>query len=172
MFVRNHGAYAQGGDKENPDTGNIKLVITGSPGDNADGSIEAFAFDQELGITQSDDTSIGKLTFAVRITKRIDSASPRLALFLATRNQLRNVIIIWTKIDPATQQVSSYTISLSGVVIESIRQRPINAKDPASKDIGEYEEVAFSFGRIEWIYRMPNGSLTRAGFDVRQNRPF
>jgi len=39
MLVCASGAYAQGGGKKNPDTGNIKMVVAGIPGDNADGSI-------------------------------------------------------------------------------------------------------------------------------------
>jgi type VI secretion system Hcp family effector len=125
-------------------------------------SIESFAIDQKVNLTQSDDNLAGKLTFAGRITNGIDSASPRLAMFLGTRNHSRSVTIIRTKIDPATQQVSSYTISLSDATIESIRQRPANVKGPASKDTAKYEDVAFSSSRIEWIYRPPNGTQMRA----------
>jgi type VI secretion system Hcp family effector len=172
MFVCATGAYAQGGAKKNADTGNIKVVITGIPGDNADGSIEAFAIDQQIGLRQLADSQASRPAFAVTITKGIDSASPRLALFLATGGHLSRVIITWTKIDPATQLVSSYTVSLSDVLINSIRQRPANAKDPESKDLAEYEEVGFSFGRIEWEYRSPNGAQTRGGFDIRKDTTF
>src|SRR5215510_10890612 len=88
MLVCASGAYAQGWGKKNPDTGNIKMVVAGIPGDNADGSIDVFAIDQQIGFTQPDDTSPGRPAFAIMITKGIDSASPRLSLFTVMRRPL------------------------------------------------------------------------------------
>lgn len=169
MFVCAYGAYAQDGNNKNTAAGDIKAVITGIPGDNADGSIETFAIDQRINRIQPTDGSAGKATFSVMITKRIDLASPRLSLALVVGTHLRRVIITSIRIDPETKQVSSYTITLSDVLIHSIRQRPVNATDPASKDAAEYEDVTFTFGRIEWAYRMPNGSEVRTGWDLRTN---
>jgi type VI secretion system secreted protein Hcp len=172
MFVCASGAYAQEGGKKNPDTGNIKMVIPGIPGDNVDGSIDVFAIDQQIGFTQPDDISTGRPTFAIMVTKGIDSASPRLSLFTVMRRPLaQRVIITLSKVDPATKEVSSYTIQLTNVSITSVRQMPANAKDPASKDSAEYEQIAFTFTRIEWTYRLPNGTQTHAGFDIAQGRP-
>jgi len=173
MLVCASGAYAQGWGKKNPDTGNIKMVVAGIPGDNADGSIDVFAIDQQIGFTQPDDTSPGRPAFAIMITKGIDSASPRLSLFTVMRRPLApRVTITLSKVDPATQEVSSYTIQLTNVSITSVRQMPANAKDPASKDSAEYEQITLSFTRIEWTYRLPDGTQTHAGFDIAQGRPF
>lgn len=167
-------AYAQDveKDKKKTDTGNIRMVISGVPGDNSDGSIEAFAIDQQIALSQSAEHSSGRPMFAVSITKGIDSASPRLGIFLATDRHLSRVTISWSKVDPATDQASAYTIILSDVLINSIHQRPANVKDPSSKDLSEYEEIAFTFGRIEWIFQPPSGPQTRAGYDIRQAKQF
>lgn len=166
-----YGANAQSGGQ--PDKAIAKMTITGIPGDNPDGSIEAFAIDQkQTAPYHLADGSVNKATFSIMVTKGIDSASPKLSLAAAGGDHLLRVTIVWTRIDPVTKvEESSYSVILTDVVVAAIRQRPVNATDPASKDSAEYEDVTFSFSRIEWIYRLPGGRQTRHGWDLRTNRP-
>ena len=173
-----YGAYAQGagaGDKAI-----AKMLIAGFPGDNPDGTIEVVGIDQRLTNPPPAAGANPAPALSLMITKKIDRATPRLFVVGISGEVVRHVKITWTKINSTTNQEEfSHSITMTDVLVTSVRQRPANVADPEARQSDEYEDVTFSFasiggmpaGMIEWEYALPGGrTLVRTRWDFRTNR--
>jgi type VI secretion system Hcp family effector len=168
-----HSAYAQ---TSTPDKAFAKMTIIGIAGDNADGTIEVVGIDQKSNITG------GKPTFSLQVTKKIDRATPRLFVTSLETVPLAQVKIVWTKINPATNQEEfSHSITLSNVMLTSVRQRPADSSNAEARQLDEYEDLTFSvnslagtaIGKVLWEYALPGGRvLSRVGYDFPLNREY
>jgi type VI secretion system Hcp family effector len=172
-FASAHYAYAQ---SPTPDKAMAKMTIVGIPGDNPDGTIEV------VGIAQQTVNTGGKVSYSLVITKKIDRATPQLFLSNVQGASLSQVKIVWTKINPATNQEEfSHSISLSNVMLTTIQQRPADSSNPEARQIDEYEDLTFSVnslagtptGKVTWEYALPGGrTLSRVGWDFPTARSF
>jgi type VI secretion system Hcp family effector len=170
-FVSAHYAYAQ---SSTPDKAMAKMTIVGIPGDNPDGTIEV------VGIAQQMANTGGKPSYSLVITKKIDRATPHLFLSNMQGAPISQVKVVWTKLNPTNNQEEfSHSITLSNVMLTSVRQRPADSSNPESRQIDEYEDVTFSVnslagsptGRVMWEYALPGGrTLSRVGWDFQTAR--
>lgn len=174
-LTNSYRAYAQGNNNEQPERARIKVAISGVPGDEPDGSIEAVAIDHKLTLPVSNPGGAGAAppSFALTITKRIDKATPKLFGLAASGHAVSRVTITWTRFNPTNNRDEAYyTITLTNVEISALKQRPVSATAPESKFSAEYEDVSFTFDRIEWSYQLPNQGAVRDGYDLRANRRY
>lgn len=168
-----HYAYAQA---NLPDKAVAKMTVTGMPGDNPDGTIEVVGINQQMIHPPPTSVTDSRPSYSIIITKKIDKASPKLFEYGAHGDALSMVIINWTRLNPTSNlEESYYSITLRGVKIISIRQRPADSSNPEARQSDEYEDVTFSFfpdhgGTVDWIYKSGAG-LARSGWDFGQNRP-
>jgi type VI secretion system secreted protein Hcp len=91
------------------------------------------------------------------ITKEIDKASPVLHQVLSTNENIPEwELQFWAAQMKAASgvggEVQTYTIKLTNASIASIAMRMPNNKDPALMKFETYEEVAFTYAKIEWIW--------------------
>jgi len=173
MLAGAHRAYAQ---TSTPDKATARMTIVGIAGDNADGTIEVVGIDQRTYING------GKPTYSLTVTKKIDRATPRLFVASLESVPINQVKIVWTKINPATNQEEfSHSTTLSNVMLTLVRQRPADSSNAEVRQLDEYEDLTFSvnspagaaIGKVLWEYALPGGrTLTRIGYDFAMNREF
>ncbi len=101
------------------------------------------------------------------ITKELDKSTPCLYNALVTNENLTDVTLrFWTPQLKATTGVGSevqhFTIKLTNANIASIDFRMLNDKNPDLAKYAEYEEIAFTYQKIEWTWN--DGGIT-AGDD-------
>jgi type VI secretion system Hcp family effector len=96
----------------------------------------------------------------LQVTKPIDLASPGLFLSLVQGTEIHHVTIDLVNVP--------YTIYIEGVTITGIDQHydPLNS---AQRNVGNLEDITFSFERIAWIWRDPE---IITGWDLEGNTPF
>ena len=97
------------------------------------------------------------------ITKELDQSSPLLYNALCTNENLTEwTLQFWApqvKAGSGTgSEVQNFTVKLINANIASIDFRMPNNKDPALMKFGEYEEVAFTYQKIEWTWN--DGGIT------------
>jgi type VI protein secretion system component Hcp len=168
-----HRAYAQ---SSTPDKAIAKMTIIGIAGDNADGTIEVVGIEQRTFVTS------GKPNYSLVVTKKIDRATPRLFAASLEGVPLNQVKIVWTKINPTTNQEEfSHSTTLSNVMLTLVRQRPADSSNAEVRQLDEYEDLTFSvnslagagIGKVLWEYALPGGrTLTRIGYDFAMNKEF
>lgn len=158
----------------------VRVEIVGVPGEGAGGSIEAVQFSSSLttdlggGVTGA---QASRAKFApIVITKGIDMATPKLLSFCASGQRLSRVQISVIRVNHLQRNGEQvfYRILLDDVQVSSVTARFPKSTDPKSlvDSGGPLEEVAFTYGRINWIYTLPNGSTVKEGFDLRTGRDF
>ena len=91
------------------------------------------------------------------ITKEIDKSSPLLYNALVNNENISDwELQFWTPQIKATQgvgtEVNHYTVRLYNANIASINFRMANNKHPELMKFAEYEEVAFTYQKIEWTW--------------------
>ena len=101
------------------------------------------------------------------ITKELDKSSPLLYNALVTNENISQwQLQFWTpQLRAASGQgleVQHYTVKLTHANIASISFRMANNKHPDLMKFAEYEEVAFTYRKIEWTWT--DGGIT-AGDD-------
>lgn len=153
----------------------LRVDIPGIAGEGLGGAIDAVGTDSVL--TMSVDSvsgaSSGRPKFApLVITKAIDAATPKLFEACASGDHLRLVQVSWIRSNHMSKggEVVYFRVILEDVQITSIRSRLPNQNDSKGIELGPVEDVAFSFGRITWIYTLPNGGTIKEGYDVRAGR--
>ncbi len=104
---------------------------------------------------------------ALVITKELDKSTPLLYNALVTNENLTEVTLkFWTPQLRATagtaSEVQHFTIKLTNANIASIDFRMLNVKNPDLTKYAEYEEIAFTYHKIEWVWN--DGGIT-AGDD-------
>ena len=79
------------------------------------------------------------------------------------------------------QEEFSHSITLSNVLITSVRQRPADSNNPEARQSDEYEDVTFSVnslagapqGKVQWDYKLPGGqTITHTAWDFSAARQF
>ncbi len=101
------------------------------------------------------------------ITKELDKATPLLYAALTTNENISEwELQFWTPQLRATtgtgNEVQHYTVKLTNANIASISFRMANNKHPDLMKFAEYEEIAFTYQKIEWTWN--DGGIT-AGDD-------
>ena len=91
------------------------------------------------------------------ITKEIDVASPLLYTAMVTNENLPQwELQFWSPQVAATTgvgtEVQRYTVRLTDASICDIRFHMLNNKNPDLMRYAEYEEIAFTYRRIDWIW--------------------
>ena len=91
------------------------------------------------------------------ITKELDKSSPLLYNALCTNENISEFELqFWTpQLKAATgtgSEVQHYTVKLINANIVDISFRMLYNKNPELVKYAEYEEVAFSYQKIEWIW--------------------
>jgi type VI secretion system secreted protein Hcp len=97
------------------------------------------------------------------ITKEIDKASPLLHQALSNNETITEwELQFWAAQMKAAAgtgaEVQTYTIKLTNASIASIAMRMPNNKDPALMKFETYEEVGFTYAKIEWTWN--DGGVT------------
>lgn len=92
------------------------------------------------------------------ITKEVDRASPLLSSALVNNETLTEFELQFFQATPSGTERNHYTIRLINANVASIGLRMANNKDPATMKFAEYEEIAFTYQRIEWIWN--DGGVT------------
>jgi type VI secretion system secreted protein Hcp len=91
------------------------------------------------------------------ITKELDKSSPLLYSILVNNENITDwELQFWTPQIKATAgggtEVQHYTIRLTNANIASIAFRMANNKHPDLMKFAEYEEIAFTYQKIEWVW--------------------
>ena len=91
------------------------------------------------------------------ITKELDKSSPLLLNVLTNNENIIDLTIdFWTPQITAARgagsEVQHYSIRLTNANIASINFRMPNNKHPELMKFAEYEEVAFTYEKIEWTW--------------------
>ena len=97
------------------------------------------------------------------VTKELDKSSPLLYNALVNNENVSEwELQFWTPQIKATQgvgtEVNHYTVRLYNANIASINFRMANNKHPELMKFAEYEEVAFTYQKIEWTWN--EGGIT------------
>ncbi|MBS1790618.1 MAG: type VI secretion system tube protein Hcp [Acidobacteria bacterium] len=155
----------------------VRVDIIGVPGDGVGGSIESFQFNSNVTVDTGGATGAqaGRAKFSpIVITKSIDSASPKLQTICAGGQHLHQVQISFIRVNRQLRNGEQmfYRIVLEDVLVSSVTTRlPKQSDSKTGLTAGEPEEdVAFTYGRITWMYTLANGNTIREGWDLRANR--
>lgn len=122
-----------------------------------EGSSLVQAFEHEITIprdSQSGMASGTRVHKPIKITKRIDKASPKLYKALCTGERLKSVEVKWFRINQSGggMQEHYFTTKLEEAVIVSMNQWfPITA-DPTKRDYSHLEEVQLTYRKIIWTW--------------------
>ena len=105
------------------------------------------------------------------ITKELDRSSPILYNILCTNEIITEwTLQFWTpQIRAATgggSEVQHYTVKLTNANIASINFVQPNVRDPNLVKFAEYEEVAFTYEKIEWTW-VEGGITAEDGWERR-----
>jgi type VI secretion system secreted protein Hcp len=92
------------------------------------------------------------------VLKELDCASPLLEAVLCTNENIREARIdFWTP-SPTGQEKQHFTVRLVNANISGITFKMANNRSPRLARLPEYEEVAFTYQRIEWMWN--DGGIT------------
>lgn len=98
------------------------------------------------------------------ITKELDKSSPLLYKALCTNENITEFELqFWCPaagggISGGGKETQHYTVKLTNARIVDIRFAMLNNKNPELTRYAEYEEIAFTYQKIEWIWVM--GGIT------------
>jgi type VI secretion system secreted protein Hcp len=154
------------------------LEIDGIKGESSDAkhkdtiTIESFSWGATQGATRSSGggggAGAGKVVFQdLHVVKATDKSSPALFQAVATGRHLKKATLFVRK--AGGEQQEYLKITLTDLVVSSYKT------GPQAPGVGQTEDVAFEFGKIELDYRpqLPDGSLGGAqhgGWDVKANK--
>jgi type VI secretion system secreted protein Hcp len=86
------------------------------------------------------------------LTKELDRASPLLFAVLCTNENIREATIEFWRASPTGQEKQHYTVRLTNANIASITFKKPNLRSPKLAHRVEYEEIALTYQKIEWIW--------------------
>lgn len=86
------------------------------------------------------------------ITKEVDKSSPLLYNVLCNNENLTSWELQFWQPSPSGKERQHYTIQLTNASIAAIHFTMPNNKHPESMRITEYEEVAFTYQKIDWTW--------------------
>ncbi len=92
------------------------------------------------------------------ITKELDKSSPLLFNALCNNENLPTWELHFWKPSPTGAEFQHYTVKLTNANVASIHSIMLNNKRPELTSFAEYEEVAFTYQKIEWTWM--DGGIT------------
>jgi type VI secretion system secreted protein Hcp len=92
------------------------------------------------------------------ISKPLDRSTPLLHAILTTNENIREARIDFWTVSPTGQEKQHYTVRLTNANITSITFKMPNVKNPKLAKLTEYEDVAFTYQKIEWTWN--EGGIT------------
>jgi type VI secretion system secreted protein Hcp len=140
------------------------MTVTDDTGKKIDGSVtvegregtcEILEFDHEVRMPiDSDD---GNITGTRKhepfvFTKSQDAASPYMYKAVANGQTLKNMTLVWYKIDDTGSEKEYFRHTLEDVKITSIKPKMYNTKDLDKERYPHLETVSCKYGKITWTY--------------------
>ncbi len=92
------------------------------------------------------------------ITKELDRSSPVLYQVLVTNENLTEFELLFYQPTSSGVEKQDYTIKLTNANIVSIHFVMPNTKDPDTARLNPYEEIAFTYQKIQWTWN--DGGIT------------
>ena len=93
------------------------------------------------------------------ITKEVDKSTPLLYTMLVNNENISEwELQFWQPSSTTGAGIQHYTVKLTNANISSIDFRMPNNKDPQLMKFAEYEEIAFTYQQIQWIWN--DGGIT------------
>ena len=92
------------------------------------------------------------------ITKEVDKSSPLLYNLLVNNENIKKWELRYWEPSPTGQERQHYTVKLTNANIASIHFKMANVKNVELAKYKEYEEVAFTYQKIEWTWEQ--GGIT------------
>jgi type VI secretion system secreted protein Hcp len=92
------------------------------------------------------------------VTKELDRASPLLYALLCANENLREARIEFWTASATGQEKQHYTVRLTNANISAITFKMANIRSPKLVRMAEYEEIAFTYEKIEWTWN--EGGIT------------
>ncbi|HYK89589.1 MAG TPA: Hcp family type VI secretion system effector [Acidobacteriota bacterium] len=86
------------------------------------------------------------------ITKEVDKSSPLLYNVLVNNENITEWELQFWQPSPTGKENQHYTVKLTNASIASIHFAMPNNKHPDTMKYAEYEEVAFTYQKIEWLW--------------------
>ena len=86
------------------------------------------------------------------ITKEVDQSTPQLYKALVDNENISEWELQFWKPDTSGAEMQYYTVKLNNATIASIEFHMPNNKDHQLMKFMEYEEIAFTYQDIEWIW--------------------
>jgi len=86
------------------------------------------------------------------LTKELDKSSPLLYNVLCNNETLTEWELKFWQPSPTGAEKQHYTVKLTNANIASIRLIMLNNKNPELTRYAEYEEVAFTYQKVEWTW--------------------
>lgn len=120
-----------------------------------DGSIEIVEFDHEVRIPTDSDT--GALTGTRKheplvFTKAYDASSPYLYKACANGQTLKELTVVWYKIDDTGTEREYFRHTLEDVKITSVKPKMYNTKDLDKERYSHLETISMRYGKVTWTY--------------------
>jgi type VI secretion system secreted protein Hcp len=155
------------------------LKLEGIDGESVDdrhkGEIEIQSFSwgvSNAGSMASGGGGAGKATFQdMHFMRRLDKASPKLALACATGQHIPSAVLVCRKSGSDGKPVEYYKITMIDILVTGI-----TAGGSSGGDDMPTESISLNFAKIEWEY-LPIGAdglpgePVRTGFDLMLNEP-
>jgi type VI secretion system secreted protein Hcp len=162
-----YAAVTGGEEPPEPFAVDMFLKIEGVPGESQDSRhkdwIEVLSYSHGMVQPTGGIGAIEHQDFS--ITKCIDKATPKLALYCCSRTQVAEAVL--ELCGPDVNEPPVYTTYLTDVVITSVRPNgSVTSSDPLPM-----EEVTMNYGSIEWQYVAADGNTILAGWDVNTDTP-
>jgi type VI secretion system secreted protein Hcp len=144
---------------------NAYLSLTGQKQGQIKGSVTAkgkedkimvIAFSHDLIVPRDQATGLPsgrRMHKAAVLTKELDKSTPPLYTALVQNENMTTwELQFWrpATISGVTTEQQHYTVKLTNANIASIAQRMLNTKDANLAKFETYEEIAFTYQRIEW----------------------
>lgn len=86
------------------------------------------------------------------LTKELDKSTPLLYSVLVNNESLPEWELQFWQPSPTGQERQHYTVRLTNANIASIHFKMANVKHPALTRYAEYEEIGFTYQKIEWTW--------------------
>ncbi|PYQ73845.1 MAG: type VI secretion system tube protein Hcp [Acidobacteria bacterium] len=125
---------------------------------NREGSIMVIAVNHEVASPRDAATgqaSGKRMHKPLVITKELDRSSPQLYNALTTNENIPEWTLEFSRPDPRGAEKTSFTIKLTNATISNIEFFMPNNKEPELMKLNEYEQVAFTYEKIEWTWLDP-----------------
>jgi type VI secretion system secreted protein Hcp len=86
------------------------------------------------------------------VLKELDRSTPLLFSILCNNENIASAVIQFWQPSPTGVEKQHYTVQLTNANISSIHLKMPNTRHPKLTRLPQYEEVSFTYQRIEWIW--------------------